>query len=318
MTDDVAVNVHHGRSLLEPHLVGRVHVSVEADVALGTAGALGRARDWIDGRAVVVVNGDAWTTASLAPAARRVGRRAAPRARRRAPRRGVAAACASPAPCCRGRRWRGLRPEPSGLWETAWRDADVEAVAVEPGTPFVDCGTPAAYLAANLAASGGAPVVGAGAVVEGELVRSVVWSGRLRAPWRAARRRHPRRRPPHRRRATVTSCSARSCPQAASMSTPARAAHGDVHAERRQQVAEGPHPRGRRALHRVAGRGVQRDEVHVRRQRQRPAQPGEALGVDVAVVDAVDERPLERQAAALGGEVRRGRRRAGRAAGSGG
>ena len=40
---------------------------------------------------------------------------------------------------------------------------------------FEDCGTPADYLCANLAASGGESVVGDGATVDGELVRSVVW-----------------------------------------------------------------------------------------------------------------------------------------------
>jgi hypothetical protein len=43
--------------------------------------------------------------------------------------------------------------------------------------PYFDCGTPADYLAANLEASGGRSVVGAGARVDGELVRSVVWPG---------------------------------------------------------------------------------------------------------------------------------------------
>ncbi len=42
---------------------------------------------------------------------------------------------------------------------------------------FVDCGTPADYLWANLHASGGESVVGRGAVVEGLLTRSVVWDG---------------------------------------------------------------------------------------------------------------------------------------------
>ena len=42
--------------------------------------------------------------------------------------------------------------------------------------PFVDCGTPQEYLAANLQASGGESVVERGAVVEGKLDRCVVWS----------------------------------------------------------------------------------------------------------------------------------------------
>ena len=46
----------------------------------------------------------------------------------------------------------------------------------------VDCGTPADYLRANMLASGGAAVVEPGAVVEGEVVRSVVWAGERVGP----------------------------------------------------------------------------------------------------------------------------------------
>ena len=179
VTGAVAVNVHHGRAALEAHLDGRVHVSVEDDEALGTAGALGRLREWIDGRPTVVVNGDAWTEAALAPLldgwdGERVrvltvgGADVSPTMR-------VAGALLPWADV------RGLAPVPTGLWEVSWAPAAaagrVEAVPVAPGTPFVDCGTPAAYLAANLAASGGESVVGAGAVVDGTVERSVVWPG---------------------------------------------------------------------------------------------------------------------------------------------
>ena len=72
-----------------------------------------------------------------------------------------------------------LGPEPTGLWEVSWRsrlsEGSVEVVRWD--GPWVDCGTPAQYLAANLAASGGAPVVGDGAEVQGELDGSVVWPG---------------------------------------------------------------------------------------------------------------------------------------------
>ena len=44
------------------------------------------------------------------------------------------------------------------------------------------CDRPRDYLAANLLASGGESVVGEGAVVEGELVRSVVWPGGIVHP----------------------------------------------------------------------------------------------------------------------------------------
>jgi hypothetical protein len=48
--------------------------------------------------------------------------------------------------------------------------------------PVVDCGRPADYLAANLMASGGASVVGEGAVVEGSVERCVVWPGAYVGP----------------------------------------------------------------------------------------------------------------------------------------
>ena len=186
VTSSVAVNVHHGRRLLEAHLEGAgVHVSVEEPVALGTAGALGRLRPWIDGRPVLVVNADAWHRADLAALARDWdgGR----------PRlltvtdpglatwgeRAYAGAALLP--------WRQVRDfsdRPAGLWEASWRELRPGAglELVDHDGPFFDCGTPARYLAANLAASGGEPVVGAGAVVDGELDRAVVWAGANVAP----------------------------------------------------------------------------------------------------------------------------------------
>jgi len=177
VTTSVAVNVHHGRVPLETHLGGRVHLSIEDSRPLGTAGALGRLRDWVDGRPVVVVNADAWCPGGLE---RLVdgwdGERArllVPGGDRFGP--GVAVAGALLAWPAVAR----LVPEPSGLYEAVWASAAaagrLEVVAHH--GPFVDCGTPARYLAANLAASGGASVIGRGATVAGELRRSVVWPG---------------------------------------------------------------------------------------------------------------------------------------------
>ena len=175
----VAVNVHHGRAQLEAHLAGRVHISVEEPLALGTAGGVAHLRPWLDGRPVLVVNADAWHTAPLAPLLSgwdgEVVRVlvAGPAGTVLGPRSPVLASLLS---------WRevaGLPGEPWGLWEANWRhrlaEGRLESVAVE--AAFVDCGSPADYLAANLAASGGVSVVGQGAVVHGELVRSVVWPG---------------------------------------------------------------------------------------------------------------------------------------------
>jgi NDP-sugar pyrophosphorylase family protein len=177
VTPSVAVNIHHGRALLEAHLAGRVHLSIETDRALGTAGALGLLRPWIDGRPTLVVNADAWSPGSLRaftegwdgerPRLLVAGEGAF------GPRSSVAASLLPWAVV------QGLPPEPSGLYELVWgpaADADHLDVVAHHG-PFVDCGTPARYLAANLQASGGASVIGPGAEVEGAIERCVLWPG---------------------------------------------------------------------------------------------------------------------------------------------
>ena len=67
---------------------------------------------------------------------------------------------------------------PTGLYEVLWRaeESAGRLDVVVTAQRFIDCGTPADYLRANLAANGGHSVVGPGALVEGELVRSVVWA----------------------------------------------------------------------------------------------------------------------------------------------
>lgn len=172
----VAVNVHHKRHMLERHLRGRVHVSVEQPQALGTAGALGALRSWIDGRAVLVVNADAWHPQALGVLldgwdGKRV-RLLVDDAGGDFGRWRFVGASLMP--------WdvvRTLRAEPAGLYEACWRDLHERGQVsfVVSREPFVDCGTPADYLRANLAASGGTSVIGAGAIVRGDVVRSVVW-----------------------------------------------------------------------------------------------------------------------------------------------
>lgn len=182
VTADVAVNVHHGRQALEEHLAGRVHLSIESGEARGTAGALGVLRDWIAGRPVLVTNADAWLESPRLDAladgwdGERIRLLVVEDAARADfdGRWRYAGACLMP--------WsdvRGLPAEPSGLYERVWREAldagRVELVAHR--GRFADCGTPREYLRANLWASGGESVIGAGSVVEGEVVRSVVWPG---------------------------------------------------------------------------------------------------------------------------------------------
>lgn len=173
----LAVNVHHQRAAMEAHLAGRAHLSVEEPEALGTAGALGQLRSWLDGRAALVVNADAWCPGTLAAFA---GGWDGTRTRlllagddELTPTSSIAAALMP---------WSALSSlaaEPSGLYEVSWRPAQLagQLEAVRHDGPFVDCGTPAQYLTANLQASSGECVVGEGAVVEGEIDRCVLWAG---------------------------------------------------------------------------------------------------------------------------------------------
>ncbi|HEX7276768.1 MAG TPA: sugar phosphate nucleotidyltransferase [Acidimicrobiales bacterium] len=181
VTEAVAVNCH----VAQPTLAAQVqalgaHLSMEEGDRLGTAGALGRLRRWIDGRPTLVVNADTWSTADLGPlVAGWDGVR--PRLLcvvdpHLATWGDLAYAGAALLP------WSlvgGLADEPAGLWEVSWRDLEpglgLDLVVTD--RPVVDCGTPARYLRANLTASGGRSVIGEGAVVDGEVERTVVWDG---------------------------------------------------------------------------------------------------------------------------------------------
>ena len=180
VTDDVAVNIHHGREEMEEHLAGRAHLSIETPEALGTAGALGNLRGWIDGRDVLVVNSDAWHEDDLKGLLAGWDRSTIRLLTVHDPIRGDFG----------DRRYCGaalipwdevsrLEAIPSGLYETVWAPADGDGrlEKVDSEFPFFDCGIIADYHAANMAASGGANVIGPGAIVEGEIERTVLWAG---------------------------------------------------------------------------------------------------------------------------------------------
>lgn len=185
LVDAVAVNAHALAAQVVPHVGDRAHLSVEQPVALGTAGALGALRGWLDGRDVLVTNADAYLRGDLAPLTQgwdgeRCRLLSVPVAGR-----GdfdghrYVGACLLP--------WRlvaRLRPEVSGLYEVLWRmehaAGRLELVTFEGRA--VDCGTPCDYLTANLDASGGRSVIGEGAVVEGLVERCVVWDGAYVGP----------------------------------------------------------------------------------------------------------------------------------------
>lgn len=180
----VAVNLHHGARQLDRHLPADVTRSVEVPEALGTAGALAALREWIDHRAVLLTNSDAWFGPSLDVTGFVAGwdgervRLLCVRDQGRGDFGDLRYCGLALLP------WRTVVPleaEPSGLYERSWRgEAETGRLDLVPlDGLFVDCGTPGDYLAANLLASGGASVVGPGAFVGpgAEVVRSVVWPG---------------------------------------------------------------------------------------------------------------------------------------------
>ena len=184
VTLDVAVNVHAHPEKMEQYLSQRafpVHASVEHEELLGTAGAVGRLRDWIAGDAVVVTNVDALTTPDLTQL---VDEWDGERIRLLVafdPHEPDFDGCWKYAGAC-VMPWsavRDLPDRPADLYVERWRPAaDAGELELVPTRwAFTDCGTPLRYLAANLIVSGGRAVIGEGAVVEGEVEASVVWPG---------------------------------------------------------------------------------------------------------------------------------------------
>jgi len=176
----VAVNAHHHAESMVEVVGARATVSVEAPAPLGSAGALGALRGWLDGRDALVTNADAYLAGGGADL-----RRGWDGVRVRLlvvddPARGDFGRWRFAG--CSLMPWRalaGLTPTFSGLYEQVWRPAlEAGEVDLVPyAGVFVDCGNPRDYLAANLHASGGTSVIGPGAVIEGEVIRSVVWPG---------------------------------------------------------------------------------------------------------------------------------------------
>ena len=201
---DIAVNASYLAGQVVAHVGDRAHMSIEPDGPLGTAGGVGNLRGWIDGRGVLVGNADAY----LADPNREPGK-------------DIAAMLDGwdgetvrmltlPVPAgdtggFRGRRFAGfsllpwsrvrdLAAEPGELVRRVWRPAEDagELQLIHYDGVYIDTGTPADYLRANLHAAGGsalvdpsatvtgrvrASVVGSRATVAGEIDRCVVWPG---------------------------------------------------------------------------------------------------------------------------------------------
>jgi NDP-sugar pyrophosphorylase family protein len=192
--DDVAVNAWYLAEQVVAAVGDRAYLSVEPGPRpLGTSGAVGRLRDWIGGRGVLVGNADAYLAGGDV---RRLIDGWDGRSTRIL---GVPAE----KPEFGAHRFAGfsllpwkrvaeLEPVPTDLVRTVWRPAEAagELAVVEYDGTYLDTGTPRHYLAANLHAAGGgvlvAPtavltgqaehaVIGPGATVEGRIKRCVVW-----------------------------------------------------------------------------------------------------------------------------------------------
>ncbi|MFC7535399.1 NDP-sugar synthase [Actinoplanes sp. GCM10030250] len=208
-TANVAVNAAYLADQVVEHVGTRAHLSVEPDGPLGTSGGVGRLRGWIDGRGVLVGNADAYLVDPF-----------------REPGKDIAALLEGwsgetvrmlTMPCRPGESggfsghrfagfsllpWRYVRhlaDVPSNLVQTVWRPAEAEGALELIGYEgfYLDTGTPADYLAANLHAAAGTSlidptaevtgpvtesVIGAAARVSGSLTRCVIWPGAVVAP----------------------------------------------------------------------------------------------------------------------------------------
>jgi molybdopterin-guanine dinucleotide biosynthesis protein A len=177
VTDAIAVNAHHLAPQIVEYVGDSAHVAVEAPAALGTAGAVGGIREWLDGRDVVIANGDVCFDREPDLVSFVAGwDRQRPRL--------LVVADPDRADFEGGWRFAGvsllpgavaaaLPATPSGLYEAVWRDGNPDLVPT--ASRYIDCADPSSYLAANLMISGGDSVVGEGARVDGSVDRCVVW-----------------------------------------------------------------------------------------------------------------------------------------------
>jgi NDP-sugar pyrophosphorylase family protein len=212
--DHVAVNAAYLGDQVVAHVGDRAHLSVEPDGPIGTAGGVARLADWIDGRGALVGNADAY----LADPSRDPGKDIAAlldgwtgdtvRMLTKPLLPGTTGGFS-------GRRFTGfsllpwryvraLAPVRSDLVRTVWRPAESEDALelVNYEGIYIDTGTPADYLRANLHAATvptapldtpSAPpptapspktdpsvtpsLIGLGAEVDGRVVSSVIGAG---------------------------------------------------------------------------------------------------------------------------------------------
>jgi NDP-sugar pyrophosphorylase family protein len=176
----LAVNACYLADQVAAAVGDRAHLSVEPGPApLGTSGGVGRLRDWIAGRGVLVGNADAYLSGGdLSPllagwdgrSTRLLG---VPGGRPEFGRHRFAGLSLLP-----WSRVARLTEQPTDLVHTVWRPAEAagELTVIEYAGSYLDTGTPADYLAANLHAAGdiGSGLVATDAVVTGAVEHSII------------------------------------------------------------------------------------------------------------------------------------------------
>jgi len=178
--DRTVVNVHRFRDQFEHWRPSGVELSVEHEI-LGTAGGVANVASWVGDDDLLVINSDALLVGDIGPFVSDWDRETIRLLVTPDPRRPdfdglwrFAGASLMP-----GHSVRGLATGFSDLYRSVWLPAQ-QAGSLEL-VPFagshIDCGTLTDYLLANLAIAGQRAVVSPDAVIHGEVIDSVVWSG---------------------------------------------------------------------------------------------------------------------------------------------
>ena len=183
--DDVAVNACYLAAEVVEHVGGRAHVSVEPGPhPLGTGGAVAPLRDWIGDRALLIGNADAYLSGSGTDIAALLDGWSGETVR-------ILVVPAGDRPAEFGdQRFAGFSLLPpsvlaalpqgrSDLFLDAWRPAEAAGrLEVVPYDGlYLDTGTPADFLAANMLVVGASSLVDPSALVTGDVMGSVVGAG---------------------------------------------------------------------------------------------------------------------------------------------
>jgi NDP-sugar pyrophosphorylase family protein len=183
--DQVAVNACYLAEQVVSQVAGRATVFVEPPPPWGTSGGLARMRSWVAERAVLVGNADAYLTDPLRPPGADIAALLEGWDAQMVRLLGVAGGAEFDGHDFAGFSllpWpvvAGLPGERGELVRTAWRPAQrAGRLQVVPyaGT-YMDTGTPADYLAANVHAAQGGVIVGEGATVAAPVERAVIGAG---------------------------------------------------------------------------------------------------------------------------------------------